>query len=215
MKILNLTEANGIYTSNVYLVLGSHNTLDDVNTLVDVGRDPSVLERIESISTGIGKRRIEQVILTHCHYDHASLLPVLCERYRPQVYTFSDSPISCNEYKTPTTCPMHKMLVDQQVLRLGDADFEVIHMPGHSNDSICHYSQSGGVLFEGDSNVIVRNAGGTYEDGFVNALGRVARRDVKVIYPGHGDPLVHNCNAQIRSSLRMVKRPNVNAGMVG
>ena len=75
MKILNLAAKNGVYSCNVYLVLGSWNTLRDVNTLVDVGRDPSFFERLDQASTGVGKKRVEQVILTHSHYDHAANLP--------------------------------------------------------------------------------------------------------------------------------------------
>ena len=55
MKILNLTEKSNVYTSNVYFVLGTWNALPDVNTLVDVGRDPAVIEAIKNASTGVGK----------------------------------------------------------------------------------------------------------------------------------------------------------------
>jgi len=79
-------------------------------------------------------------------------------------------------------------------------------MPGHSNDSICLYCQSEGVLFAGDSPVIVQSAGGTFEDGFVSALAWLARKNVKAIYFGHGDPLFDNCNVRIRSSLKMVEK---------
>ena len=70
MKIINLTENSTVYTSNVYLVLGSWNSLSDVNTLFDVGRDPNILEILNNTSTGFGKKRVEQVVLTHSHYDH-------------------------------------------------------------------------------------------------------------------------------------------------
>ena len=89
MKILNLTTDSKIYTSNVYLITGTWNAIDDVNTLIDVGRDPSVIDKINSASTGVGKRRVEQVVLTHGHYDHASLLPRIREVFNPVVYAFS------------------------------------------------------------------------------------------------------------------------------
>ena len=91
MKIINLTEKSSIYTSNVYLITGSWNTISDQNTLIDVGRDPAVIEEILNASTGVGKRRLDQVILTHSHYDHASLLPKIKENFGPVVIIWRGS----------------------------------------------------------------------------------------------------------------------------
>jgi len=73
MKIVNLNEENDIYTSNIYPVTGDWKTLEDQNTLVDLGRDPKIIEKITRSSAGAGKRKLDQVILTPDHYDHASL----------------------------------------------------------------------------------------------------------------------------------------------
>ncbi|MCK4542235.1 MAG: hypothetical protein KAU17_08380, partial [Spirochaetales bacterium] len=64
MRVINLTENSSTYTANVYFVRGSWNAIDDVNTLVDVGRDSKIIERIDAISGGVGKKKIDQVILT-------------------------------------------------------------------------------------------------------------------------------------------------------
>jgi len=194
MKILNLKSNNDIYSSNVYFVLGNSNAIDDVNTLVDVGRDPSVIEKIQKASTGVGKQRVEQVVLTHSHYDHTSLLPQIIEAYSPKVCAYSKS-----------LDGVDRLLRDYETLKIGDAIFEVIYMPGHSNDSICLYCQSEGVLFAGDSPIIIHADGGTFEDAFVSALARLAHKNVKAIYFGHGDPLLTDCNAKIRLSLKMVE----------
>jgi len=194
MKILNLKSNNNIYSSNVYFVLGDSNAIDDVNTLVDVGRDPSIIERIEEASTGVGKQRVEQVVLTHSHYDHVSLLPQIRKRYHPKVCAYSAS-----------VDGVDRLLRDGETLKIGDEAFEVIYMPGHSNDSICLYCQNEGVLFVGDSHVVLISTSDNYEQGFVNALIRIAHKNVKAIYFGHGDPLLTDCNAKIRLSLKMVE----------
>lgn len=204
MKILNLISDNGIYSSNVYFVLGNSNAVEDVNTLVDVGRDPSVMEKIAKTSTGVGKKRVEQVVLTHSHYDHASLLPQIRKRYAPTVCAHSTSLEGVD-----------RLLRDGETLRMGDETFEVIHTPGHSNDSICFYCQGEGVLFAGDSPIIVQSGAGTYEDGFVNALIRLARRNIKAIYFGHGDPLFDDCNTRIHYSLKMVEKSLSNGLVIG
>jgi hypothetical protein len=54
MKILKIKDSGALYTSNVYLVLGEWNAIDDVNTLVDVGADPAIIPGIEEIYTEKG-----------------------------------------------------------------------------------------------------------------------------------------------------------------
>jgi len=88
MKIINLTHDSDIYTSNVYLLLGDRKGIDDVNTLIDVGRDSSIIEKIRKLDTGVGKKKVEKVILTHGHYDHVSLLPTIKDEFHPRAYAF-------------------------------------------------------------------------------------------------------------------------------
>src|SRR5512145_1359517 len=85
MKIINLTENSRVYTSNVFLVMSTWNSIDDTNTLIDVGSDDSIIGKIESINTGLGKKKIDQVILTHSHSDHAALLQVIKDVFNPYV----------------------------------------------------------------------------------------------------------------------------------
>ncbi len=84
-----------------------------------------------------------------------------------------------------------------------DAVFEVVHTPGHSSDSICLYNQSEGVLFAGDSPLVIASPGGTYEAGFRAALDKLCARDVRRIYFGHGPPLTERCNQRLRESQRL------------
>lgn len=194
MKILNLTEHSKVYTSNVFLVLGTWNSLPDVNTLVDVGRDPAIVETIKHASTGLGKKRVAQVILTHSHYDHAGLLPMIRATFKPIVYAFS-------RYMEGIDCVVR----DGDSLQFGDRLFEVIHTPGHSTDSICLYCEEDKVLFAGDTPLIIRRPGDTYQREFLIALEKLARRDIDIIYFGHGQPLKGHCRALIQASLRNVK----------
>lgn len=194
MKIINLTDNNGVYTSNVYLVLGTWNRMQDVNTLVDVGRDPQVIERIESAATGVGKKRVGQVILTHSHYDHAANLPLIRKVFHPVVYAFSSS-----------LKGVDVILKGGESLQLGDRNFEVIHSPGHSHDSICLYCEQDRTLFAGDTTLIVQSAGGTYEEGYIHALEMLRRRNIQAIYFGHGRPLLKNCKSMLRSTLKNVR----------
>jgi glyoxylase-like metal-dependent hydrolase (beta-lactamase superfamily II) len=195
MRITNLTDGKGkMYSCNVYLIRGDWNAIADVNTLIDVGADLAVIDRIETISTGVGKRAVEQVVLTHSHFDHASLLPVFREAFHPQVYAHSEF--------VGADC----ILTDGQTLRCGDRVFEVIYTPGHSSDSVCLYCEKEGVLFAGDAPVIITSTDGTYEPGFVRALERLCDLDVEAIYFGHGSPVTSGGKALIRTSLENVRK---------
>ena len=194
MRVIPLDGSGDTYTSNVYLVLGTWSGLEDVNTLVDVGRDPAVLAGVEEAPTGVGKTRVEQVVLTHGHYDHCSLLPTIIERYRPSVLAYAQG-----------VDGVSGLVADGDEVRLGDRRFTVIHTPGHTEDSICLYCKAKGVLFSGDMPLVINAVGGSYEDGFVNALTRLCALDVRAIYFGHGIPLREDCNRRLRLSLRNVE----------
>ncbi|MBN1314730.1 MAG: MBL fold metallo-hydrolase [Anaerolineales bacterium] len=197
MRVTNLTQQSKVYTSNVFLIRGDWNTLKDVNTLIDVGNDPSMLERLRETSTGVGKCPVEQAILTHGHFDHVSILPIVRKAFNPIVYAHSKF------------VGADQVLEDGQTLHCGDRTFEVIFTPGHSSDSICLYCEQDGVLFSGDAPIIIRSHGETYEAGFVQAMEKICQKDVRAIYFGHGNPLLENCNSQLANSLRILKNGSV------
>lgn len=177
---------------------GTNNTLSDVNTLIDVGRDPKILAILPDESTGVGKRAVEQVIITHNHYDHTGMLTAIIERYHPRVCAFS-----------PHVQGIDVVLRDKDEITVGDRIFEIIHIPGHSSDSICLYCKQDGALFAGDTPVIIRFAGDTYSTGFLQALERISRKNVRTIYFGHGSPKTESCNEALGESLQHVNESTI------
>jgi glyoxylase-like metal-dependent hydrolase (beta-lactamase superfamily II) len=195
MKIVNLTLGSSVYTSNAYLLTGTWNAIPDVNTLVDTGRDPKVIEAIRNSATGVGKRRIEQVILTHSHYDHASMVMAIKKEFGPVVSGSS-----------PNFEGTDRVLKDGERIRVADLDAVVIFTPGHSHDSLCLYCEGEGILFVGDTPVVIQTCDNTYEEAFIASLERIAALNVKAIYPGHGSPFLSNCNELISQSLANVSQ---------
>ncbi len=200
MKIIPILGNNNIYSSNVYMVQGDWKRIEDLNTLVDVGNDPSIIEVIGKMNGGVGKNKVEQVILTHDHSDHTGILPLIKAAFHPKVYAFS-----------PFMEGVDHILKHGDTLRMGDRDFEVLHTPGHSSDSVCLYNKDHGDLFVGDTPVMIRSVDGAYENVFFQAMIKLCRRDIKTIYFGHGEPLVHNAQDMLQASLRNVRTSLSNA----
>lgn len=176
-------------------MLGSWSRIDDVNVLVDAGADPEVLRFLEAAPTGVGKRKLDLVVLTHRHYDHITMLPALKERFDPVVAAWG-----------PATDGVDRSLVDGERLRFGDELFEVIHTPGHTDDSVCFYGTASHTLFVGDTPVIVNGTDGTYEPRFVDAMRRLATLPVACICFGHGERLTEGCERRLRESYENVRR---------
>ncbi|MDQ1265281.1 MAG: hypothetical protein QG635_431 [Bacteroidota bacterium] len=197
MKITFLKKHPSLYSCNVYFVQGTWNTISDVNTLIDVGTNGFVKDEIDRMSTGVGKKRLEQVILTHEHFDHAGGLSEIKQFYKPKVYAFSF--IDGVDY----------LAKDGMKLRIGDQEAEIIHTPGHSNDSICIYCAEEGALFSGDTPLNIKSPGGTYSSIFIEILKRLLSLKINSIYSGHDYPIISNVKEMLEMTLRNVKKSNV------
>jgi glyoxylase-like metal-dependent hydrolase (beta-lactamase superfamily II) len=193
MKVVCLKGNETVYSCNAYIVLGSWNALTDVNTLVDVGTDGGIMEELDVLSTGVGKRPVEQVVLTHNHFDHIGGLREIKARWNPKVYAFTRSE------------GVDEILHDGQILQMGDRLFEVIHTPGHSCDSISLYCEEEKVLFTGDTPVRIMSIGGSYSGEFVQALEKLNRRTINTIFPGHEGPIREKAKDMMRATLINVK----------
>ena len=195
MKIICIPGATHLYSSNAYLILGDWKRIEDINTLIDVGSDPNIVPIINSLDTGIGKNKVEQVILTHCHSDHTAALPAVIEAFHPKVFAFS-----------PFIDGIDQVLKNGDQLRIGERMCEIIHTPGHSSDSISIYVEDEDILFAGDAPMVIRAAGGGYEENYVEALKDISRRKIRKIYFGHGEPLLEDVENTILESLKNVRK---------
>ncbi len=196
MKIINLTKNNSTYTSNAYYLRGEWNTLSDINTIIDTGRDSVFFDEIEKIYTGVGKTRIESVLITHNHYDHTGNLKEIIKRWRPKVFAMSKSIDGVTH-----------VIKSEDVIKVGDTEAIAVFCPGHSSDSVCYYIPTEKALFSGDTNLI-NLSDADFQPEFLKCLEKINCFDIQVIYPGHGDPITIDCNRRIRDSLIKIRKHN-------
>jgi len=86
-----------------------------------------------------------------------------------------------------------------ELLQIADRQFEVIHTPGHSSDSICLYCPAEKVLFAGDTPLIIRTKDNTYAPEFVQVLKYLVSKQIDSISFGHGEPLTEGCLTTIHT----------------
>ncbi|GAW67031.1 beta-lactamase [Geoanaerobacter pelophilus] len=192
MKIVPLGKSQETYSCNSYLILGDWNRIEDVNTVIDPGVDGFIMEEIARLSTGFGKVPVQQVILTHNHFDHSAGAAALRKAYGCRVLAFQEGP------------GVDQTLKGGQFLKAGDDFLEVLQTPGHSSDSISLYAPSLHALFSGDLPLRVRTPGGSFGCDYLAALQILNRRKIDLIYSGHDEPLLSGGGAMIEQTIRNV-----------
>jgi glyoxylase-like metal-dependent hydrolase (beta-lactamase superfamily II) len=194
MKIIPLMKNDKLYSCNSYLILGEWNRVEDLNTLIDPGIDGFVLQEIEHLSTGFGKVAVEQIILTHNHFDHAAGVMAIKERYKARVLASIDGP------------GVDEILTNGRFVRAGDDFLEVIHTPGHSSDSICLHAPAAKALFSGDTQLRVNQVDNGYTREYILGLTKLAGLNIESIYSGHDAPITVGCHALILEALKNARK---------
>jgi hydroxyacylglutathione hydrolase len=206
------------YDSNIYIVVGKNTTVIDART----GFYSDAV--IESIQKLVKADQIQQILLTHEHYDHVGgvLDIVQVSKKTARIFAHKDVVPKLKEGKSTFAemlgGVMPKIKVDVSLsggerLILGDEVFEVLVTPGHSIGSLCFYSKKSNVLFSGDT-IFARGGFGRYDfpggdfNSLLNSIEQLSFLDVKNLYPGHG-PIVEqqgkNHVLQALSSIRSLR----------
>jgi glyoxylase-like metal-dependent hydrolase (beta-lactamase superfamily II) len=193
VHIIALDKSDRVYSCNSYLILGDWNRMKDLDTVIDPGTDDFVLAQIERLSTGFGKVAVEQVVLTHNHFDHIGGVQALKQRYGARVLAFAAGP------------GVDELIRDGQFIRAGDGFLEVVHTPGHSSDSICLYAPQARAVFSGDTQLRVRGSGGDYPAGYLAGLQKLAGRKIECIYSGHDEPVTELVAEILDDAVAVVK----------
>jgi glyoxylase-like metal-dependent hydrolase (beta-lactamase superfamily II) len=158
--------------------------------------------------------RIEEIVLTHCHYDHTAHLT--------EIRAMTGATVSIHRLDGPNLGDdllSSAMLFGQRsspvavhrLLEGGDrvGDLSVIHTPGHTPGSICLYHAGEEILISGDT-VFTHGSFGRYDlpggnlPALQDSLKRLSGYTVRGIYPGHGDPIREGGSRHIAAALMAV-----------
>lgn len=172
MKITRVLAPNpGMFTgrgTNTWVVSSGGEAV-----VIDPG--PAIASHTEAVMAAVGTNKPIAVLVTHCHLDHVDSANAVAQQL--QVKAMGSCP-------GPAFKP-DRILVDNDVIEVGEVSVEVIDTPGHTAHHLCF--RAGDALFTGDhimggSSVIVE-----YMAEYLESLEKVRGIGVTMLYPGHGE----------------------------
>lgn len=204
-KGVYLLEAGGWV--NAYLIEGPRGL-----TLVDTGHSKvggALADEIEK--GGFALKDLEQILITHCHFDHAGGAAVLLERKRVKVYAHPDDVPRIQGQRPKARNAVHALsrwiqsfwfpyrpLEVVVPLKQGETlralpQWQVLHTPGHTPGSLSLFQPTEKILVCGDAfsnrKDVLALSPSQYNEDNVEAA-RTARRlsalDADVLCCGHG-----------------------------
>ncbi len=136
---------------------------------------------------------VRYVLATHEHFDHTRTIQELADRAGAQVVAHANSPLKVDV-----------RVEDGSTITLGKCALQVLHTPGHTEDSICVYD--GKNLFTGDTLFIgtcgrTDLPGGSTQKLFESLHKKIMKLPPETeIYPGHdyGDVSHRGLNEEAR-----------------
>ncbi len=197
--------------SHVY-VLGEPGSGD--LTLIDaglMGKGGYKLERLEAI--GMDPKGFKRIIMTHCHLDHIGCLPeLLSEMDQAELWVHESEAEALEKGDERVVYGMdmfkgmcqaqyglkdgvfrfevQRKLRDGDRVSLGQEEWEVLHIPGHSPGSIALYHAMHKILIPGDTLYADYAIGrfdlfGASGPQLKESLMRLAELEVEILLPGH------------------------------
>jgi hydroxyacylglutathione hydrolase len=175
--------------------------------LVDAGVLPMAVEPYADT--------IDTIVLTHAHYDHTA--------YAAEIARICDATICIHDLEAPGLLNDTRSLamlfgarppgiVPDVTLHDGDriGSLRVLHTPGHTPGCICLYDADEEILFSGDT-VFTGGSFGRYDfpggdrAALTASLERLAELEVRELYPGHGEPVLHDGRRHIAAALEFMR----------
>ena len=182
----------GMLDCNTYIIK------DDTTVLIDPGHTQFLLPLIQDLhKDGINPDSINIITNTHLHIDHYWANEALKKNCGAKIISH---PLQKKFYKA-TVVETSKFFGLQAVefkadsylkndkLNTGEMEFELIHSPGHSPDSICFYERQDKILICGDV-IFEQNTGradlpGGNGSELKHSIDELSQLEIEYLLPGH------------------------------
>ena len=193
LKRLQLKSA-WVEPTNCYII-------QDEETKETMVIDPAgELEKITEM-LDILEAKLKYIYLTHCHADHIGAAAGLHTNYGAKILIHRNGATNLENEETVLASYIgaDKIVLEpdsridgEDLLHIGNIEFEVLHTPGHTSCSTSLYCKEHNMIFSGDT--IFRGAWGRTDlptSSFEDIISSIAEKIISlpestIIYPGHG-----------------------------
>jgi glyoxylase-like metal-dependent hydrolase (beta-lactamase superfamily II) len=168
--------------------------------LIDSGAGESVPEIISNInSLKLGTKHLKRLILTHCHIDHIGGanefkskcgLAIIAHEKCAEIVLRADPVMTAAKWygMTPDPVVVNQTFSEPEfLLDFGKETLHLIHIPGHSPDSIAVYLDRGGmrILFGQDVHGPIHPALGSNLAQYKESLQKLIDLKADILCEGH------------------------------
>jgi hydroxyacylglutathione hydrolase len=196
-KNLYFYPEKGMLDCNTYVIK------DNTSIIIDTGLTQFLPELLQDLHRdGIDPEDIELITNTHLHGDHcwandafkkASGAKIVLHTLQKDSWDKTVNQTS-RFFGLPAVEFTPDSFFEEDRLNSGELEFELIHSPGHSPDSICFYCQSQKILICGDV-IFNQNTGrvdlpGGSASQLKASIERLSQLEVEYLLPGHMDIVV-------------------------
>ncbi len=214
---MKLTDNLYVYPEKGMLDCNTYIIRDDVNVLIDPGSAQFLPQLVgEMFNDGIDPKDINIITNTHLHPDHCwantafkntsgakIILHPLHQKYYEVTVIAASNVLGFEGMDFETDS-----YFENSKLTTGLMEFELIHSPGHSPESICFYCKKEKILIPGDV-IFAQNTGrvdlpGGSGEQLKQSIEALSQLEIEYLLPGHMNPVAGA--EQIKHNFEFVKK---------